>query len=449
MSAPDPRPSLPALLGYGAPAVPLAALTLPVYIYLPTVYAKELGLGLGAVGAALLAARLWDVITDPLIGLLSDRTKGRFGRRRPWVLAGLPLVIAAIWALFLPGPSVSLPYLIGWSLALYLGWTMMVLPLTAWGAELSPHYHQRSRIAAFREAGVLIGSLLAIALPLALGVSDANDKLAALGVIGQMAMFLLPICVALLLWLTPEHPPTAWRRLAFRPALRLMAENRPFRRLLTAYLINGTANGLPATLFLLFVTDVLQAPQQAGMLLALYFGSGVLAVPIWVTLSYRFGKHRVWCAAMVWTCAVFVWVPFLGAGDVWAFAVVCALTGMSLGADLVLPSSIQADVVDVDTAAAGAQRTGLFFALWGMVTKLSLALAVGLAFPVLDLVGLGDGDGRNDGALFALAALYALVPVIFKLMAIVLMWRFQLTAQAQAALRRRIEQGSTDAGPTG
>jgi Na+/melibiose symporter-like transporter len=116
---------------------------------------------------------------------------------------------------------------------------------------------------------------------------------------------------------------------------------------------------------------------------------------------------------------------------------------------LVLPSSIQADVVDVDTAASGSQRTGLFFALWGMVTKLALALAVGLAFPVLELAGLNQGEANSPGALFVLAALYALVPVILKLGAIVLMWRFPLTAEEQESLQRRIAVASNDSGSPG
>jgi Na+/melibiose symporter-like transporter len=446
MARTDTRPTPAALLAYGAPAVPLAALTLPVYVFLPTVYAEELGLGLGAVGAALLIARLWDVLTDPLVGALSDATRGRFGRRRPWIVAGLPLVLAAVWFLFLPDRSAGIAYLIGWSLALYLGWTMMVLPLTAWGAEMSGDYHQRSRIAAFREAGVLLGTLLALALPLMAGLGSAAEKLAALGIIGEVTILALPVAVALLLWRTPERPPAARAGLALRPALRIMARNKPFRRLIVAYLINGTANGLPATLFLLFVSEVLQLPDRAGMFLALYFGAGVLAVPLWLSLSYRYGKHRVWCGAMVWACAVFVFVPLLGPGDLWGYVAVCVLTGSALGADLVLPSAIQADVVDVDTAASGTQRTGLFFALWGMATKLALALAVGLAFPVLDLAGLQEGDGNSPGALFALAALYALVPVIFKLAAVVLMWRFPLTAAAQEELQQRIAQASERAG---
>lgn len=444
MTAPA-RLSAATLAAYGAPALPLAALTLPVYIFLPTFYAEGLGLGLSAVGLALLLARFWDVVTDPLVGHLSDRLPTRFGRRRPWIVAGTPLVLLAIFMLFLPPLAVSPAYLLGWSLVLYLGWTVMILPLSAWGAELSPDYHERSRVVAWREGFVVVGTLAALGLPVALGLGDASDPGGALALIAWMVALLLPLTVALALWRVPEpaaarpHPP-----LGLRAGWRLLAGNRPFRRLILAYLLNGIANGLPATLFLLFVSHRLAAPESAGLLLFAYFLAGVAAIPLWLALARRWGKHVVWCGAMVWASAIFLTVPLLGPGDVGWFLAICLATGASLGADLVLPASMQADVIDRDTLAnGGRRRTGLFFALWGMTTKLALALAVGLAFPALDLFGfrpdLGPG-GNEAGALFALAALYALVPVGFKLAAIALMAGYPIGRADQERTRGAIER---------
>lgn len=427
------------LAAYGAPALPLAALTLPVYIYLPTFYAKTLGLGLATVGAVLLVARIVDVLSDPVIGQLSDHVQTRFGRRRPWIVAGTPVVMASIWFLFVPDAEAGLGHLLLWSVLLYVGWTMMILPLSAWGAELSDDYHERSRITAFREGFVLAGTLFALGLPAALGYGDASQAAGALRILATAVVVLLPLAVLALLVMTPEPAVKAWRTVRLREGARLLRGNRPFRRLIAAYLLNGIANGLPATLFLLFVTHVLQEEAQAGLLLFLYFVSGVVAVPLWLRLSYRFGKHKVWSAAMIAACAVFVWVPLLGPGDFYWFVAVCVLTGIGLGADLVLPPSMQADVVDLDTLESGAQRTGLFFALWGMVTKLALAVAVGLAFPLLDLAGFDEQGGNAGFALFALAGLYSLAPVIFKAGAIVLMWEYPITAGKQAEIRQRVD----------
>ena len=207
-----------------------------------------------------------------------------------------------------------------------------------------------------------------------------------------------------------------------------------------AYLLNGLANGLAATLFVLFVDKGLGIPEKTDGLLLIYFLAGILSIPAWLAVSHRAGKHRTWIAAMLVNSAIFVLVPFLGPGDYFAFLIICIGTGFCLGADLVLPPSMQADVVDVDTAAGGGSRAGIYFALWGMATKLALALAVGIAFPVLDAAGF-DANGSNDtSALLTLALLYGAAPVVLKLVAIAIMHGFPLTEARQAELHRRIAE---------
>ncbi|MEK9661171.1 MAG: MFS transporter, partial [Alphaproteobacteria bacterium] len=203
--------------------------------------------------------------------------------------------------------------------------------------------------------------------------------------------------------------------------------------LLSAWLLNGFANGLPAGLFLLFVTYRIEAPERAGLLLLLYFGAGLAGIPLWLAASRRFGKHRAWICAMVASCAFFAAVPFLGAGDVIAFAAICVLTGACLGADLALPPSMQADVVDIDAREMGRRRTGLYFGLWNIATKLALALAIGIAFPLLELAGFATGGGANGAwALAALSGLYGVAPIACKLAAVALMLRYGVAIACHA-----------------
>jgi len=432
------------LVAYGLPGLPVAALGLPLFIFLPTFYSADLGVSLTAVGVALLVSRLWDVANDPIIGALSDRTRSRFGRRKPWIVAGVPLLALAVWMLFRPPGDAGALHLAGWSLLAYLGWTMVSLPHGAWGAELSDDYHERSRISAAREICVVLGTITAAAMPAILGrlagagEAPAGEVLAALAPILVVA---LPITVAIAVTAVPDRRIRADNPVPWRESLRLLADNVPFRRLILAYLLNGVANGLPATLFLLFVQHVLVAEAQQGLLLLAYFLTGILSVPVWLALSHRWGKHRTWCIAMAANCLFFAGAPFLGAGDVGLFLGMCLLTGFCLGADLTLPASIQADVVDVDTAEGGNRRTGLYFAFWGMATKLALALAAGIGLPLLDLAGFDAtataGSEARDG-LLALALLYGAAPIVFKVAAVALMWGFPIDQNAQADLRRRI-----------
>lgn len=432
--------TLTTLLAYGALGLPLAAMNLPLYVYLPAFYAEEVGLGLTTVGLVLFSARLIDTFTDPVIGELGDRTRSRFGRRRPWMVVACPILIVATLMLFIPREGAGPVDLFLWTSLAYLAWTMMILPFTALGAELSGDYHERSRITGAREGFVVIGIILAAALPVMLGLDAETQRGEILSVLGWTMAILTPIALLALLVLTPEPRTVESEPLRLKDGLRLAWNNGPFLRLIGAYLLNGIANGLPATLFFLFVGDVLKGGGASGPLLLLYFVAGIVGIPIWLRISRMIGKHRAWAAAMLWASAMFVWAPFLGEGDIVLFAVICVLSGLSLGADMALPASIQADVVDLDSEESGHQRTGLFFALWSMATKLSLALAIGIAFPVLDLIGFEAGGDNSEGALLGLAMLYGLLPVAIKLAATALVWGFPIDAEEQAERRRRLDE---------
>lgn len=424
------------LLTYGLPGLPLAALGLPLYIYLPTFYATDIGLGLSLVGFLLLLARMTDVISDPLIGWLSDHLPVK--RPRKWLmLLGAPLLMLAISALFMPPSDAGGGWLFGWSLLVYLAWTMLTLAYGAWGAELSDDYDYRSQITASREGFILLGTLLAAGLPLAFGLASTQTG-EILELLAFFLLLLLPLTLVLALGLVPEHP-RQHKALNLLQGLSLLRENKAFMRLIGAYLLNGLANGLPATLFLLFVTHVLQVPDLFGVLLGLYFVFGILGLPLGVWLSARWNKHRVWSLSMLWASLVFIWVPLLGAGDFWPFLVICCLSGLSLGIDMALPAAIQADVIDLDSSQGGGQRSGLFFGLWGMATKLALALAVGLAFPLLALAGFQTTTTEIAGNTLLLALLYGGLPIPFKLAAARMMWHFSLDRDAQRQLRRQLD----------
>jgi Na+/melibiose symporter-like transporter len=407
------------LLAYGVTGLPLAALGLPLYVYVPAFYAEAVGIGATVVGAVLLAARLFDVVTDLLAGWLSDRWPSATWRRRGFLLAGTPLLLLSVDRLFRPEAGADGGYLLLWALLAYLGWTLIAIPYSAWGAELSGSRHERTRIAAAREGFVIVGTLAALAIPALTGV--AADPTGTLAVMAQWLWWVLPMAVLLTVTLVPAAPTGTTERPGWRDGLRLLAGNQPLRRLLLAYVANGIANGLPATLFILFVAHVLQARELTGPLLAIYFAAGILALPAWVWLARRIGKRRAWMVSLLLACLSFVWVPLLGPGDTLLFGLICVLSGLCLGADLALPASIQADVVELDRSAGGGERAGLFFGLWGMATKLALALAVGIAFPLLDLAGFSAAGGNDRPALLTLGLLYGALPVVLKLLAVPLL----------------------------
>ena len=427
------------ILLYGLPALPLAVMGVPMYVFLPGFYGETLGLA--TVGVALLVARLWDVVTDPLIGSLGDRLDTRYGRRRPLIALGMPLLLISAWALFRPPADVGLAYLLGWGLAAYLGWTLMSLPYTAWGAELTEDYDRRASLTASREGFMLAGTLLAIAWPTLMGAGRADS--ATLVGLAWLLVLTLPPIIGLTLWKVPEYRLSS-HRIGWRAGWALLASNKPFLRLLLAYVMNGLANGLPASLFTLFVAHVLLAESWTGPLLLVYFVTGIAALPGWLWLSRRIGKHRAWAVSMLWTSLIFLAVPFLGPGDTHAFLLICMLSGVGVAVDMALPAAIQADLVDLDTAAGGGRRTGFYFGIWNMATKLALALAVGIAFPLLEVFGFDATNIDDRTGTLALALFYGAVPIGFKLCATALMWNFPQDRRAQAATRERVHDVEGD-----
>ncbi len=422
------------LAAYAAPALPLAAMYFPVYVFLADFYAGTHGLSLAAIGTVFLLARAFDAITDPAMGVLSDRLTTRWGRRRPWLGLGCPLVMLAAWMLFVPGETASLGGFALWLFLLTLGWTVMLTPYFAWGAELSGDYAERGRVAVWRETAGLVGTILAAVL-YSLGAAPA----AGMTLVAVLIVLGLPAAVALCLARVPEPRDYTRAGVSLGSVFAVLAGQPMFARLLAAYFINGAANALPSGLFLFFVGQRLGAPDLGGPLLILYFGAAVLAAPLWPYAIRRHSKHRVWCIAMLYSIAIFTGVFFLGTGDIVAFAVICVLSGAALGADLSLPTAIQADLVDLDTATSGAQRTGAFFALWSLAQKFALAGAGGAALILLGAIGFAADGPNGPPQLLGLVLLYAAAPIVLKAAAIALMWNFPMDRAAQAALRARIE----------
>lgn len=412
------------LLAYGLPAIPLAALTLPLYVIIPSFYVETVGLQLSVVGTIILVIRLFDAVNDPLIGLLSDRLSPPLGRRRGWMLLSVPLVCAGIMMVFMPPEDATGTHLLVWGLLLTVGTTMALVPYSAWGAEMSPDYDERSRITGYREIFVIIGTLIAIALPVAIS-EKPSDGLASLALFIAVS---LPVLTLLAVRVVPEPENLGKAPVKFPEGLRIIVRNSPFRKLLLAFFINGFANAFPATLFIFYTGNILAAGSMQGPLLFLYFISAILGVPLWLYIARRSSKHETWSIAMVIACAVFACVPLLGEGSLVGFAVICLFTGITLGADLTLPASMQADVIDVDREMSGEQRAGLYFAAWSFSTKAAVGFASGFALLILDWSGF-DAAAEQQTVLadWTLVGLYALVPVILKLTAISIMLSFPLT----------------------
>ncbi|GHC80304.1 MFS transporter [Limoniibacter endophyticus] len=436
-------------MAYALPALPLALLSLPFYATIPIVYAEEIGLSPASIGFVLALALLLGVFTDPLIGLLSDndaRWLGSWsdlGRRRGFFAISLPITAIAALMILWPSANAGIIYFAFWAALLSIGQSATMLPYAAWGAELATDYEGRVRVSAYREATALGGISIILALPFFLDFATPLEDFSALAAVALFILIGLPLLGVLAISKLPEPQNRSSCQLAFVEGLRAVSENRPFVRLLAAYFINGLANGVPATLLLYFIVYRVGRPDMQGAVLFVCCLAAFAGVPLALGAAKLFGKHKAWCLAMIISCAAFTLTGFLKEGEFGVFIALSVVTGFMLGFDLSLPPAIQADVIDSDTATSGSQRTGFYFSLWGLATKGSLALAVGLVFPALALAGFDPvAQVKTEESLLALTALYAWLPPVLKAFAVSLMWNFPIDQEEQMRLERVIQRSS-------
>jgi Na+/melibiose symporter-like transporter len=398
---------------YGLLGLPLAFVALPVYVHLPNLYAQQYGVPLAALGAVLLLSRSIDAVVDPWLGRFGDRLY-RHSWQAVWLAA---LLLAAVVALgfaalfFPPVASLSPAGLLGWvggALTLsHLAYSGLGILHQAWAARQGGGGIAQSRWVAWREGFALVGVLLASALPAIWGWELTT------------ALLVVMLALGLITWQrtaqqAPAVPAPADAG-AQASSLWQPWKHAGFRRLLLVFMLNGLASAVPATLVLFFVQDLLQAPQaMEPLFLGLYFAAGALSFPLWLQVIDRIGLLRTWATGMTLSVLAFVSVITLGAGDTTGFLVVCALSGMALGADLTVPGALLNQLID--RCGERGRTDGAFMGWWNLATKLNLALAAGLSLPLLGLWGYAPGQQGAD-AVLALGLAYGLLPCVLKLLA--------------------------------
>ncbi|WP_137927364.1 MFS transporter [Cupriavidus sp. 2SB] len=397
------------LAAYGALGLPLAMAALPIYVQAPAYYTTRLGMSLSLAGVVMFAARLIDTAQDPLLGRWIDKLVPR-GRLLPAMWLGAILLGVAFAALWLPpvsGDTWLALWLAGALVMVYIGHSLLNVAYLAWGARLANDKPTLTRAAAWREGAGLVGVLLASALPAwLLSAPDAVPRTAM--TIFAMLFAMLLICA---LWMLIRFSPT-WRGVSCPTPMpwRTLMANHAFRALLLPYFLNGLSIAIAATLAVFFIEDRLGEPRAVAPSLTLYFLAGAVGLPGWVWIAGRLGAIQTWRIAMLPAVLAFVWAGLLGPGDTLPFLIICALSGLSLGADLALPPVLLAERIPASEGPAA------YYGVWTLLGKLCLAIA-GLTLPILAALGYQPGALATGSGGLALAWMYAGVPCLLKLCA--------------------------------
>ena len=442
MSEKTPLP-LSRIAAYALPAFPLAALGLPIGVFIPPLYAEHTALALGLVGTLLFISRIGDVFTDPTFGLIADRMRPRLGRRRFWMLLSLPILMYSVWKLFHPPAHAGALYLVVWLSLVYIGYTMAFLSHLAWGAELSGLYDDRSRVLGWREVVVTAGMLSVLILPALLveGTSDQDVALPRAHIMSMFIIILLPLTIGITCLLVPDPLPPeesmdASRRLM--DDLRAIAKNKRMPNLLSADLATTTAIGMTASLYVWVTEHSLHLGGATSLILIAYFAAAVFSVPLWMRLSLRREKHTSYSAAMLYGALALATYALIPEQNLFWALFVSALYGCAYGAGFFLGRAIVADIADEDELQTGQKRMAVFFSGLTLNQKVGFAFGPLLAYNILDLVGFDPNGTVSQTQADWLLGVFIALPVLFLLFSGLMIRRHTLTRAEHDKIRNAL-----------
>lgn len=431
------------IVGYSLPAFGAAMVLLSVAVYLPNYYTDELGLSAALLGWVILAGRLWDAVTDPLVGHVSDRTRSRWGRRRPYfLLSAIPLWLAfyLIWS---PAPGLSatalFAHLLVSYLILYTFWTIFWIPYISLGMELTPSYHERTRLFGTRQGFFLFGAAVGMLAPelfaRAAGGPQAGYPPMAL-LFGGVACGLILVAFA-----GQRERPSAARQehFPFFQGLRVTFRNRAFVVLMFTYLVALVGGSFIAPLTLYVAKYVIQAREVVPLVMLAYLAGSVAAIPLWVKLSRRLGKNRTWSIAMLLATAVYATSFSYHEGTWRLWIALAALIGAANGCTMTLGPSLSADVIDSDELETGRRREGAFMGIWSFLDKAAVGLAIFVGMQGLAAVGYVPNEEQPERVVLGIKVLYCIVPAVCHLAAVLLFQRFPITAEVHARIRAGLD----------
>ena len=425
------------LLAYMLPAIPLAMLGMPLIIYVPPFYAAELGLELAAVGGIFFLARAWDAITDPLIGHFSDQTRAPWGRRKPWIVIGAPLLMVSLYLFLSPPVAVDKAYLFVVALVFYVAWTTVQIPYLSWGAELSRDYTVRTRINGYRETGTMIGIILATLLPV-LFLREENPALRdILWVYVAFLLVLIPLAIFIATAITPKTPFVESGKHGLLFALRLLSGNKPYLRLVIGIFFLWLGGSVMNASLIFTFEHILQMPRSAFLKFVLIqYVIGIVCLPLWVRFGNRFGRHR----ALVWGGFGYLAVQplylLVAPGDFSQLLLVALVHGPIISVIWVMPPALVADTIEYGMMKGGSDDAAIYMAIYNFMVKVAFAGGVGIALPLLGYLGFHPTAENDAQAIQGLTFVALFLPAIIGFAGAVMLYNYPINKHRHGVIRR-------------
>ncbi len=433
------------LAAFASPATASSAVHLPLIVYIPAYYATDLGFGLAYLGAVFGFTKVWDVVTDPAVGIVTDRYANRWGRRRAWLALGALIMFVFAILLFFPQRfhtgDVSGAYLVVVLLGLYTGYTFFTVSHTAWAAELSDDYHNRTRIQGWLAWFGVAGSFAVMALPALieqLGQTVTyQERVEAMGWFMAVA---LPVTVLLAVTTVGESHYKPVTPIGFRTAVKALMTNGPMARIVLSDFLLAFPAASRASMYVFFFTSVLERPEFISVVLLAYFATGPISIPFWTWVSRKVGKHKAVAYGLMAHALAALMYLLPGKGDVLLYVCIHLFSALVYGGHSFLIRAMVADVADADNVETGQQRTGLYYSLVTMSSKVGIAIGVGLLFPLLAMIGYDPSGENSVEVINRFRYLFVTVPFVAEVVVAWIIYRYPLDEATQQELVRRIAE---------
>jgi len=440
---PDKRLALATILSFSAPTFGVGFMFFLVGLYMTPFATDVLLISPGAMGAIFMVSRLWDAISDPIAGFLSDRTQSRLGRRRPWIAASIIPIGAMYVMMWSPPENLQGGMLVAWMalgvVGFYTAMTIFIVPHTALGAELTNAYHDRTRIFGYRHVIWTLGTIAAVGGMQIIIDADAPRAIARQSslIVSAITAALLVLAVAMLRERSDFQGRGGKNPLhSFRDVWR----NRHARLLLMIFLIENLGAATIGVLTFYVAKYVIMRPDLTAYFIFAYMGASIVFIGMWLPLSKRFGKTRLWMSSMLLTAGAFGGMFFLEEGRIYLISILAILGGTAAGCGAMIGPSIQADVIDFDEYETGQRKEGTYFAAWNFVFKTATGITIMATLSVLELVGFEPNIEQSDEVKFAIVALYSLAPLACYLIGAMLLNSFSLDEAEHTRIRRILDQ---------
>lgn len=452
LELPD-RVSWTTIFAFGTPGMGAGYMYLMLALYVMKFATDVLLIAPAIMGLIFSASRIWDAISDPVVGYLSDRTRIKYGRRRSWILASCVPIGATFIMVFAPPESLSDTGLVIWMAVAIIGFysamTVFFVPHLSLGAELSSSYHERSRLFGVRHGFYTFGSILSLISFYLLISAEQQGRDVVRAEAFDLALIAAGVMVVLVLVSVGKlkERPEYQGRVNESPfqAFKDVWQNPHARLLIVVSFIEQVGSAAIGVLTLYVTQYVVGAPLWAPLIILCYMVPSTFSVPLWLPLSRRFGKVRLWMFSMVLTGVSFgamfalPWIDGVTVKIVY-ISVFAAFAGLAAGCGGTLSPSIQGDVIDYDEMMTGERKEGSYFAAWNFVYKGATGVMLLLTGFVLQFAGFAPNEDQTMTVKVAMVTLYGMFPLVCYVIGAALFSRFKLDEKEHAKIRQVLDE---------